>query len=99
MTFYVAEDYHQDYHKKNPVRYKFYRYNCGRDARLSGVGGRGDALTPLHHLLLRRAWRSAPEPWIDAVTSPPDQIHQRRLSGMAIAFHGASRRIRRSRVT
>lgn len=33
-TFYPAEDYHQNYYKKNPVRYKFYRYSCGRDARL-----------------------------------------------------------------
>jgi peptide-methionine (S)-S-oxide reductase len=33
-TFYPAEEYHQDYHTKNPVRYKFYRGNCGRDARL-----------------------------------------------------------------
>ncbi|MDR4507686.1 MAG: peptide-methionine (S)-S-oxide reductase MsrA [Candidatus Brocadiaceae bacterium] len=33
-TFYVAEEYHQDYYKKNPIRYKFYRYNCGRDKRL-----------------------------------------------------------------
>lgn len=32
--FWPAEDYHQDYYKKNPVRYKFYRYSCGRDARL-----------------------------------------------------------------
>ncbi|MPZ56280.1 MAG: peptide-methionine (S)-S-oxide reductase MsrA [Rhizobiales bacterium] len=38
-TFYVAEDYHQDYYRKNPVRYKFYRYNCGRDARLEVVWG------------------------------------------------------------
>ena len=38
-TFYVAEDYHQDYHQKNPVRYKFYRYNCGRDARLETLWG------------------------------------------------------------
>jgi peptide methionine sulfoxide reductase msrA/msrB len=30
-TFYPAEDYHQDYYKKNPIRYKFYRYNSGRD--------------------------------------------------------------------
>ena len=32
--FYPAEDYHQDYYKKNPIRYKFYRLNCGRDNRL-----------------------------------------------------------------
>ena len=38
-TFYVAEDYHQDYYNKNPVRYKFYRYNCGRDARLEALWG------------------------------------------------------------
>lgn len=35
--FYPAEDYHQDYYKKNPVRYKFYRFNCGRDRRLKQV--------------------------------------------------------------
>lgn len=33
-TFTPAEDYHQDYYKKNPIRYKFYRNGCGRDARL-----------------------------------------------------------------
>ena len=38
-TFYPAEDYHQDYYKKNPVRYKFYRYNCGRDQRLTELWG------------------------------------------------------------
>lgn len=32
--FYSAEEYHQNYHKKNPLRYKFYRTSCGRDARL-----------------------------------------------------------------
>lgn len=32
--FYPAEDYHQDYYQKNPVRYKYYRFNCGRDNRL-----------------------------------------------------------------
>jgi peptide-methionine (S)-S-oxide reductase len=32
--FWRAEEYHQDYYKKNPVRYRFYRFNCGRDARL-----------------------------------------------------------------
>ena len=34
-TFYPAEEYHQMYYKNNPIRYKFYRYNCGRDARLN----------------------------------------------------------------
>lgn len=33
-AFYPAEDYHQNYYKKNPIRYKVYRYGCGRDARL-----------------------------------------------------------------
>lgn len=33
-TFYPAEEYHQDYYRQNPVRYKFYRTGCGRDRRL-----------------------------------------------------------------
>ncbi len=37
--FYRAEEYHQDYYKKNPVRYKFYRFNCGRDQRLEQLWG------------------------------------------------------------
>ena len=36
--FYPAEGYHQDYYQKNPLRYKFYRYNCGRDGGLSRSG-------------------------------------------------------------
>lgn len=38
-TFYPAEDYHQDYYKKNPVRYTLYRYSCGRDKRLEQLWG------------------------------------------------------------
>jgi len=38
-AFYAAEDYHQNYYKKNPIRYKFYRYSCGRDARLEDLWG------------------------------------------------------------
>ena len=38
-TFYPAEDYHQDYYQKNPVRYKFYRYGCGRDKQLEELWG------------------------------------------------------------
>jgi peptide-methionine (S)-S-oxide reductase len=37
--FYPAEDYHQDYYQKNPIRYKFYRYSCGRDNRLEELWG------------------------------------------------------------
>jgi peptide-methionine (S)-S-oxide reductase len=37
--FYPAEAYHQDYYQKNPVRYKFYRLNCGRDQRLEQLWG------------------------------------------------------------
>jgi len=35
--FYPAEEYHQDYYQKNPLRYKYYRYGCGRDKRLEEV--------------------------------------------------------------
>jgi peptide-methionine (S)-S-oxide reductase len=35
--FYRAEEYHQDYYKKNPLHYRFYRFSCGRDARLKEV--------------------------------------------------------------
>ncbi len=37
--FYPAEDYHQDYYLKNPIRYKYYRNGCGRDARLKQLWG------------------------------------------------------------
>ena len=38
-TFYPAEDYHQDYYQKNPIRYSYYRGGCGRDARLKQLWG------------------------------------------------------------
>jgi peptide-methionine (S)-S-oxide reductase len=38
--FYPAEDYHQDYYLKNPLRYKFYRTTCGRDQRLQTLWGK-----------------------------------------------------------
>ena len=39
-TFYHAEEYHQKYYRKNPVRYKYYKYNCGRDQRLKELWGK-----------------------------------------------------------
>lgn len=42
-AFYAAEDYHQDYANKNPLRYKYYRRSCGRDARLEEVWGAAPA--------------------------------------------------------
>jgi peptide-methionine (S)-S-oxide reductase len=41
--FYPAEEYHQDYYKKNPLRYKFYRTSCGRDRRLEQLWGKPSA--------------------------------------------------------
>jgi peptide-methionine (S)-S-oxide reductase len=38
-SFYPAEAYHQDYYLKNPLRYRFYRFNCGRDERLEALWG------------------------------------------------------------
>jgi len=38
--FYPAEKYHQDYYKKNPIRYRFYRYRCGRDSRIEELWGK-----------------------------------------------------------
>ena len=38
--FYPAEDYHQDYYSKNPIRYNYYRTRCGRDSRLEELWGK-----------------------------------------------------------
>lgn len=43
-TFYKAEEYHQDYAKKNPIRYKYYRTSCGRDRVLEKIWGKDAAM-------------------------------------------------------
>ncbi|RBP50897.1 peptide-methionine (S)-S-oxide reductase MsrA [Arenicella xantha] len=40
--FYLAEEYHQDYYKKNPIRYRIYRSRCGRDQRIEQLWGKQD---------------------------------------------------------
>ena len=47
--FYPAEEYHQDFHTKNPIRYKLYRFRCGRDARLKEIW-KSESLTKDHKL-------------------------------------------------
>lgn len=53
--FYVAEDYHQDYYKRNPVRYKFYRYGSGRDQYLEKIWGED-----LHASFMEKTESTAP---------------------------------------
>ena len=39
-TFTNSENYHQNYYKKNPVRYKYYRFRCGRDQKVKALWGK-----------------------------------------------------------
>ena len=45
-TFYPAEEYHRQYYKKNPIRYRYYRSSCGRDNRLKELWGKNAGHQP-----------------------------------------------------
>ncbi|NQV11738.1 peptide-methionine (R)-S-oxide reductase MsrB [Candidatus Uhrbacteria bacterium] len=62
-TFWVAEDYHQDYYKKNPVRYNHYRKGSGRDAFIESVwgGGEFDALF-IDEIVVAQPWKNFNKP-------------------------------------
>ncbi|WP_407923345.1 peptide-methionine (S)-S-oxide reductase MsrA [Desulfosoma caldarium] len=68
-TFYPAEDYHQDYYKKSPIRYRFYRANSGRDTFLKKVWKDSPASTT-------PSVKSAPTPWV----KPDDAELKKRLT-------------------
>jgi peptide methionine sulfoxide reductase msrA/msrB len=71
-NFYPAEDYHQDYAQKNPVRYKYYRWNCGRDQFLQKAWGKGEAQAG-------QAFAAAP-PGGAKYSKPSDEVLRKELT-------------------
>jgi peptide methionine sulfoxide reductase msrA/msrB len=69
--FYRAEGYHQDYYKKNPIRYKFYRSNSGRDQYLSKIWGKEEAMNT-----------AQPKKAEEAFTKPSKDELKKRLTPM-----------------
>jgi peptide methionine sulfoxide reductase msrA/msrB len=66
--FWPAEDYHQDYYKKNPIRYKYYRWGSGRDEFLDKAWGKERAATDAVE---------APASWRDFVKPPQEELKKR----------------------
>ena len=79
-TFYPAEKYHQDYYKKNPIRYKFYRYRSGRDQFLNKTWGKEREYTPDYRMKA------------DDYVKPSDKTLRKRLSPLSydVTQHGAT---------
>jgi peptide methionine sulfoxide reductase msrA/msrB len=81
-TFYPAEEYHQDYYKKNPLRYRFYRHGSGRDQFLEKVWG-GEA----PHAATSPGTSSSAAP-----TKPADDVLRGRLTPLQydVTQHGST---------
>jgi peptide methionine sulfoxide reductase msrA/msrB len=86
-TFYKAEDYHQDYYKKNHIRYKFYRFNSGRDQFLKKAWG--DDKAAVH--LKRYSEKDYKKPSLDVLkkTLSPIQLEVTQKNGTERAFDNA----------
>jgi len=80
QKFYPAEDYHQDYYKKNPIRYKIYRYGSGRDQFLDKTWGRDREIKASHNSAGKEA-KSPARPWENFV-KPPDAVLKKKLTPM-----------------
>ena len=96
-AFYPAEDYHQDYYKKNPVRYKFYRWNCGRDQRLKQLwgddAGRDAPLVPSPKTASADVSKPTPGGWMD-FKKPSDDSLKKELTPLQyqVTQHDATER-------
>jgi len=89
-VFYQAETYHQDYYKKNPIRYKFYRFNSGRDQYLEKTWGEDlkkkymKNITVMHH---KQAMNESPirDSQPPVYSKPSDEIIKKKLT--ALQYH------------
>ncbi len=77
--FYRAEEYHQDYWKKNPVRYKFYRYNSGRDQYLAKIWGKDDHMKTVAMTKDPMSAEKAKESW-EIFKKPSKEVLKKELT-------------------
>ncbi len=85
-AFYPAEEYHQDYSEKNPIRYKFYRFNCGRDSRLKELWD--DKTQAVGALEKRSEYKKPSQEELKKILTPL-QYEVTQESGTEPAFHNA----------
>ena len=85
--FYRAEDYHQDYYRKNPIRYKFYRFNAGRDQFLERVWGHGSGLKAQSKMEPKTGGYARPDDETLRKILTPLQYKVARKGGTETPFH------------